>query len=548
MSVPTADGAVRPIRRLIWRQTASDVTDGQLWDRFRTGCEEAAFETLVRRHGPMVLAVCRRVLRDQHDAEDAFQATFLILLRKAGSIARPELLGNWLFGVAYNTARNARVIRSRRTAAEIRAAELAAARQAAPAADPDPWLDHELSRLPDKYRVPVVLCCLHGESRETVARRLGCPEGTVSSRLGRARDLLRRRLERRGLTAVSVLSTLFAGGVADAGVSTSLITATVQTALNARAGSVAGPVLSLAEGAMRTMWLTRSKMALAAMLIAGLVAGTGLVAEQALAQKPAKPATAGAGDKPKPEVGPTVRGKLKAINSGDKTITVDVPKNDGTKASEEKTYKLSADVVVTIDESFTKEKPPPAGKLTDLSEGLDVTVQLSPDKSTAVAVHARGPVLHTSVASVDAGKGTMTVRIKAADGPMEQTLAVAKEAKIILTDGLTKEEKPREAALGDLAADTHIQVQLSVDRKTALGVRVMGTTLLGRVASVDVGNNTVTISLKEDGGLVDKTFTLVKDARIEGAKLNELQAGTNVSVTLSVFDKSQAAVVRVRND
>jgi RNA polymerase sigma factor (sigma-70 family) len=547
MSVSTADGAVRPIRRLIWRQTASDLTDGQLWDRFRTGCEEAAFETLVRRHGPMVLAVCRRVLRDQHDAEDAFQATFLILLRKAGSIARPELLGNWLFGVAYNTARNARVIRSRRTAAEGRAADLAAARQTA-AADPDSWLDCELSRLPDKYRVPVVLCCLHGESREDVARRLGCPEGTVSSRLGRARELLRRRLERRGLAAVGMLSILFAGGIADAGVPTTLISATVQMALNVPPGSVAGPVLSLAEGAMRTMWLTRSKMALAAMLIAGLVAGTGLVADQALAQKPAKPATAGAGDKTKPEVGPTVRGKLKAINSGDKSITVDVPKNDGTKASEEKTYKLSTDLAVTLEESFTKDKPPPAGKLTDLSAGTDVTVQLSPDKSTAVAIHARGPVLHTSVVSVDTGKGTMTVHIKAADGPTEQTLAVAKEAKIIKTDGLTKEEKPREAALGDLEAGTHIQVQLSVDRKTALGVRVMGTTLLGRVSSVDVGNNTVTISLKEDGGLVDKTFTLVKDARIEGAKLNELQAGTNVSVTLSVFDKSQAAVVRVRND
>jgi len=545
MSVPTVDS--HPIRRLIWRQAAGDLTDGQLWDRFRTDREEAAFAALVRRHGPVVLAVCRRVLRDLDDAEDAFQATFLILLRKAGSIARPELLGNWLYGVAYNTARNARLIRGRRSAAETRAADRAAARQRTSDRDMDAWLEHELNRLPAKYRVPVVLCCLHGESRREVARRLGCPEGTVSSRLGRARELLRRRLERRGLSAIGILATPFTGGVAGAAVSTTLITATVQTSLGG-ARSVAGPVLSLAEGAMQTMWLTRPKIALAAMLVIGLVAGTGLVADQALAQKPAKPASAGASDKVKPEVGLTVRGKLKSINATDKTIAVDVPKNEGTKASEEKSYKLSADVAVTIDESFTKEKPPPAGKVSDLSAGLEVSIQLSPDKSTAVAIHARGPTVHASLAKADPEKGTLTIHIKGKDGLEEQTLTMAKEAKIILTDGLTKDEKPKEAALGDLEAGTHVQVQESVDRKNALGVRVMAKTLLARVTSVDVGNNTLTVSLKEDGGLVDKTLTLVKDARIEGAKLNELQAGTAVAVTLSVFDKSQAVIVRVRRD
>src|SRR5262245_33377631 len=288
---------------------------------------------------------------------------------------------------------------------------------------------------------------------------------------------------------------------------------------------------------MRTMGLTRSKVAHAAILAIALVGGIGSVVEQALAQKPAKP-----------EVGPTVRGRIKEVKAADKIITVDVPKNDGTKASDEKTYKLATDVAVTLDESLTKGTPPPAGKLADLSAGIEVTVQLSPDKSTAIAILARGPTIHSSVLSTDTGKATLTIRTKGADGPGEETLAVAKEAKIILTDGLTKEEKPKEAALGDLAAGTSIQAQLSVDRKTALEIRVLGTTLFGRLTAVDVGNNTVTVSLKEDGGLVDKTFALVKNARIEGAKLNELQAGHNVTVTLSVFDKAQAAVVRVRND
>src|SRR5947209_5026354 len=172
----------------------SGPSDGRLLESFAHRGDQAAFEALVRRHGPMVLGVCRRVLGDVHAAEDALQATFLVLVRKAASIAKRELLGNWLYGVAYRTALKAKTAAARRRAKE---------RQVRPMPNPgneeevwrelQPLLDQELSRLPDKYRIPVVLCDLQGKSRQEAARQLGCPEGTVSSRLARARVMLAKR-------------------------------------------------------------------------------------------------------------------------------------------------------------------------------------------------------------------------------------------------------------------------------------------------------------------------------------------------------------------
>jgi RNA polymerase sigma factor (sigma-70 family) len=179
--------------------TAGGPTDRQLLARFAQSGDGAAFELLVRRYGPMVLGVCRRVLGDATDADDAFQATFLVLVKKAPSIAQPELLGNWLYGVAYRVARKARAQRAKR------------AQQKAPTAamsSPDPLvdavlrelheqLDEELERLPNKYRAPLVLCYLEGLSNREAAQRLGWPVGSISHRLARGREMLRQRLQDR---------------------------------------------------------------------------------------------------------------------------------------------------------------------------------------------------------------------------------------------------------------------------------------------------------------------------------------------------------------
>ncbi len=178
------------------------LTDGQLLDRFVQQRDEAAFAALVERHGPMVLRVCRSRLGDRHDAEDAFQATFLVLAQKARSIRESEAVAGWLLGVAGRVSAKAQAAARRRSIAEQKAvlsADLATAES-----PPEPWAElyDELERLPEKYRLPLVLCYLEGLTYEQAAVRLGCPVRTVQSRLARGRERLRGRLERRGSGAL----------------------------------------------------------------------------------------------------------------------------------------------------------------------------------------------------------------------------------------------------------------------------------------------------------------------------------------------------------
>ena len=191
--------------------TVAGLTDGQLLRRFthrRDDEGQAAFAALVRRHGPMVLRVCGGVLRDRTDIEDAFQATFLVLARKARSIREPDAVCSWLYGVALRVTANQRAAVMRRQLHERRFAAMAAA----PAIEDDRHdleraLLEEVDRLPEKYRTPIVLCYLEGLTHEAAARRLGWPVGTVEGRLARARGLLRSRLTRRGLApAIGLLA------------------------------------------------------------------------------------------------------------------------------------------------------------------------------------------------------------------------------------------------------------------------------------------------------------------------------------------------------
>ena len=196
------NAAVRDLQTLFGMGVMGALSDGQLLDRFVERREGAVFEAIVRRHGPMVWGVCRRVLRDHHDAEDAFQATFLVLARKAASIMPREKLGNWLYGVAYQTATKARAMRAKRRVREGQVPDMPE-----PMAVPDDLrddlaesLDRELSRLPEKYRTPIILCDLEGRTHREAASQLGWPIGTVSSRLSRARSMLAKRLTRRGMS------------------------------------------------------------------------------------------------------------------------------------------------------------------------------------------------------------------------------------------------------------------------------------------------------------------------------------------------------------
>ena len=193
--------ALRDLRRLLGGGRLGDLTDAELLGKFAGGRDEAAFAALVTRHGPMVLAACRGVLRHSHDAEDALQATFLVLARKANSLRVDGSLAGWLYRVAFRVALQANDDAARRRARERRAGEEAAMRRTGDVADNDrfPSLFEEISKLPELYRLPIVLCYLEGLPQETAAHRLDMSEGTFRRRLSRAREVLRTRLARAGL-------------------------------------------------------------------------------------------------------------------------------------------------------------------------------------------------------------------------------------------------------------------------------------------------------------------------------------------------------------
>jgi RNA polymerase sigma factor (sigma-70 family) len=286
------------LRTMMLLRDGAGLTDRQLLADYISRRDEAALAALVRRHAPMVWGVCRRMLRNYHDAEDAFQAAFLVFARKATSIASPELLANWLYGVAYQTALNARTTAARRRARERQVAEMPEpeAVQQDLWHDLQPLLDQELSRLPDKYRIPVVLCDLEGKTRKEAAQQIGCPEGTVAGRLARARVLLARRLARHGL-AVSggTLAAVLAPNAALASAPTAVVLRTIKAAglsaaeQAAATGLIPAKVAALTQGVLKSMLLTKLKIATAVLLaVAGLlVAGLGALALPAPAQKPA---------------------------------------------------------------------------------------------------------------------------------------------------------------------------------------------------------------------------------------------------------------------
>src|SRR5579872_1598673 len=182
MATSEMSGIIQHLRRTVLLREGAGLSDGQLLEDYLSRRDEEALAALVRRHGPMVWGVCRRVLPTHHDAEDAFQVTFLVLVRKAASIVSRELLANWLYGVAHQTALKARATAAKRKARERQVMEMPepAMTQQDPWHDLQPLLDEELSRLPDKYRAVIVLCDLEGKTRKEVAVQLDCPEGTVA--------------------------------------------------------------------------------------------------------------------------------------------------------------------------------------------------------------------------------------------------------------------------------------------------------------------------------------------------------------------------------
>ena len=282
------------LRRASLPREDAEISNGHL-ETFVKRRDEAAFAALMNLHGPMVFGVCKRVLGDHHDTEEAFQATFLILSHKAASIMPRNRVGDWLYGVAYRTAMNAKRMRNRRRKQEV---QVTTPLEPATAPridwiDVAPLLDFELNALPEKYRTPVVLVDLEGRSHKEVAQELGWPEGTLASRLMRARNLLKKRLGMRGISLpVGAMTILITENSASAAVPASIMLPVIQaTQLAAFQQSVASGVISpsvaaITEGTLKSMFMTTIKQAIVGLiLLAGFGLGGAALLQQSLAQQ-----------------------------------------------------------------------------------------------------------------------------------------------------------------------------------------------------------------------------------------------------------------------
>jgi RNA polymerase sigma factor (sigma-70 family) len=293
---------VRRIRRMVGEQDLTQLGDGQLLARFAADRDEAAFAELVQRHGPLVLRVCRRFLADPNAAEDAFQATFLVLVRKAGSIGRGELLAGWLYGVAGRVARRARADAARRREREARAATPAATPDEPTARELGAVLDEELNRLPARYRDAFLLCYVEGKTQDDAARLLGWSLRTLQRRLEQGRDLLRARLTRRGVTLSAALVAVGLAADAAAAPPPLLIVTTIRAGLafggGASDAAVSAGAAALARGVLKTMLVNNiSRLAVFVLAFAVLAGGATWAAGRAVRD----PARRGDG---RPDAGP----------------------------------------------------------------------------------------------------------------------------------------------------------------------------------------------------------------------------------------------------
>jgi RNA polymerase sigma factor (sigma-70 family) len=478
--------AVRKVCTLV--RDSADRGDGALLARYRRERDTGAFSALVHRHGPMVLGVCRRVLRDSHAADDAFQATFLVLARKADQVRPPDRLAPWLYGVAYRTALKARGRAYRRQQVEQQyATEMANRAVAAPDEPSDllPIIDEQLSALPEKYRAPLVLCGVQGLNKAEAAERLGLPEGTVSSRLARAREMLRDRLSRRGVVVpVAALGATLTADTLRAAVPPALCAA----AATAATGSalVSPTVLALTTEVLRSMTLLKLKALSAVALVVALTGGGfGLYALSADEKKPA-------GEKPVGKPAP-------AEKPGEKPGTKPEAKPG------EKPAKPDA------------EKPKPA-----TPDGEKKPVKL--------------PKAGGRVANVDAKEGTLTFVIKGDGGVVEKVVKVAQDAKVFV-DG-------KEAKLADVPKNSTAALILAPGKEgeqpTATEVRITGSSFGGRIKEVNATSLTLADEKKP------RTVTLAAGGTVtingKEAKLTDLSPGDAIFVTLTA-DESSALLI-----
>jgi RNA polymerase sigma factor (sigma-70 family) len=456
------------------------LTDGDLLEQYVRRRDEAAFEALVRRHGPMVLGVCQRLLHHPDDAEDAFQATFLVLVRKGATVMPRQLVGNWLYGVAYRTALEARGAARRRREKEANVAPRAEAVED-PWAELRPALDRELANLPEKYRVAVVLCDLEGRTRKEAARHLGWAAGTVASRLARGRALLAKRLGRPD-AALAVGSLAAPAGVPAALRASTVRAANAFAAGQTAAGEIPSQVTALTERVLKTMLLTRLRVATTlALLLGAALLGAAAHAYQAPAETGTTRQKTPAQERSQQPKGEktTFRRQLQesrwivwSVQPGKRTLRL-FWDNSGSKTGRSgragdllfqtasspvflDDLEVAADADIRVDGK--------KAKLADLKGGMRVALDLGTEKMAVTRIDASRPQPDMILQAVNAAAQTITVafRDKLMDLPVgkDAILDVARDGTKGRLEDLQVGMPVRLilAARGDRIVVTHITV------------------------------------------------------------------------------------------
>lgn len=503
-------------------EALATATDRALLRRFAAGADELAFSELVRRHQSLVLHVCQRVLRASDAAEDACQATFLVLARRAGAMGWRDSIAGWLYQTAFRTASKMRVSLARRARLEREAAEAASNSQAsnensveqqATIRDVGLVLDEELNRLPERFRSAVVLCHLEGLTRDEAAARLGCSVGAIKDRLERGRELLKSRLVRRGVTLSAAMlgSWLLASPVQAASLATAdaLVKSSIAFATgNLAAGTVSASALTLAKGMLNMMLLDKIKTAvvcLASFLMLGTIGYAMLV------------------DVPD-RFDRGLRGEVLAIDvtSAKPSITVMLENFETTL-----TLDISPDAKVAI--AFQE------AKLTDLSKEMYVSLRLAADHRTVNEVHARGTIHEGKIKSVSPDGKRISVAI---DDDDEETVDSPKELDFATDAVLRIGGLP--ATREQLIEGLETSLELSKDGKTVNAVNGdvdESRVIYGRVSSVDLNGKAVKVVAEREDMEVESwlQFGAEKTTIIDGKKaaVADLKPGAHVDIRLS---------------
>jgi RNA polymerase sigma factor (sigma-70 family) len=481
--------AVRYLKELAGRSPGGPATDRELLERFVRDGSEGAFADLVARHGPMVQAVCRRHLRDAHAAEDGFQATFLVLVRKAGAVRWRESIGGWLFEVATRMARKAAGQAVRRSVREgVPAASVCEPEAPAPASDLTALqvaLDEELRRLPEKFRTPLVLCHLEGLSQDEVARHLGITDGQLRGRLYRAKERLRERLVRRGFTLTGVLLALTLGEKAQA-LPPRLALGTLRLAM-AAPHTIPVAVHLLATGVIRDMTTTFKALACLTLFGALSIIATGfalraapatpMTAPHVIAER-AAPAPAKPQANPKtPEVSARESGYVNSVDAARNKLFVDFDLSGG-KGED-------ADITADTKVLFSSK----AARLADLKQGMRVVLVYFKGARAPNEVRAYWPRLRPEIKAVEPAKRAVVFRFEGQQGgALDVSLPVAAGAAVTL-DGVP-------ARLADVPLGQASWLTLSSDRKSLIGIAAFSRAhdIAGKVANQNLATRMLTVS------------------------------------------------------